>query len=47
MPSEPRASKSLRAHVRRLKATARREGRPVPYLRYNKTRGEWEIQSGG
>ena len=42
---EPRrASKSLRAYVRRLKAVAHREGRPIPHLHYSEERKQWEIR---
>jgi hypothetical protein len=46
MVGVPRASKSMRAQVRRLKAEARREGRPVPHLHYNSTSRQWEIKIG-
>lgn len=36
----------MRAYVRRLKVTARREGRPGPRLHYNEERGQWEIKTG-
>ena len=42
----PRASNSLRAQVRKLKAEARREGRPVPRLHYNEASRHWEIRTG-
>lgn len=35
----------MRAYVRQLKATARREGSPKPHLYYNEAEGRWEIRT--